>query len=236
MTDDELTPKDYALLDALKRENFRFSLKLGIIEGLEMNVKLIRAGLIERLDREATLDEKEKLQKLIDSPAQQKRLKMIQKLSSKEDIKRIKELVDEIGAKSDFDLVDLTDKGKKVLEEKREEIEQEWKELELCYEQEDKTKFREKVSQWGNHLFLFLIMGFANGAMMGHMMNKMDTNYETYMQGMEEMYDTGYTDAGGVIEGGDVADAGGDVADAGGDVADAGGEGGFMDGGANVGI
>ena len=222
MTDDELTPKDYALLDAIKRENLKFSLKLGIIEGLEMNVKLIRAGLIERLDREATLDEKEKMQKFIDSPAQQKRLKMIQKLSSKEDIKRIKELVDEIGAKSDFDLVDLTDKGKKVLKEKREEIEQEWKELELCYEQEDKGKFREKVSQWGNHLFLFLIMGFANGAMMGHMMNKMDTNYEMYMQGMEEMYDTGYTDAGGVIEGGDVADAGG--------------EGGFMDGGANVGF
>ena len=66
----------------------------------------------------------------------------------------------EIGAKFDFDLVDLTDKGEK---EKREEIEQEWKELELCYEQEDKTKLREKVSQWGNHLFLFLIMGFANG-------------------------------------------------------------------------
>ena len=232
MPDEEsLTPKDYALLDALKRDNFRFSLKLGIIEGLEMNVKLIRAGLIERLDREATLDEKEKLQKLIDSPAQQKRLKMIQKLATKEDKKRIKELVDEIGAKSDFDLVDLTDKGKKVLEEKREEIEQEWKELELCYEQEDKTKFREKVNQWGNHLFLFLIMGFANGAMMGHMMNKMDTNYETYMQGMEEMYDTGYTDAGGVIEGGDVADGG----DVGGD-SSSGGEGGFMDGGANVGF
>ena len=229
MTDDELTPKDYALLDALKRENFRFSLKLGIIEGLEMNVKLIRVGLLERLNREATLDEKEKMQAFIDSPAQQKRLKAIQKLASKEDRKKIKELVDELGAKSDFDLVDLTDKGKKVLEEKREEIEQEWKELELCYEQEDKTRFREKVNQWGNHLFLFLIMGFANGAMMGTMMNKMDTNYEMYMQGMEEMYDTGYTDAGGVIEGGDVADAGGDVADAG-------GEGGFMDGGANVGI
>jgi len=148
---------------------------------------------------------------------------------TKEDRNRIKELANEIGMKSEFDVCELTDKGKKVLEEKREEVEQEWKELELCYEQEDKTKFREKVNQWGNHLFLFLIMGFANGAMMGHMMNKMDTNYEMYMQGMEEMYDTGYTDAGGVIEGGDVADAGGDVADAG-------GEGGFMDGGANVGI
>ena len=230
MPDEEsLTPKDYALLDSIKRENLKFSLKLGIIEGLEMNLKLMRAGLIEKLNREATLDEKEKMQAFIDSPAQQKRLTRIQKLASKEDIKKIKEIADELGAKSDFDLVDLTDKGKKVLEEKRKEIEQEWKELELCYEQEDKTKFREKVNQWGNHLFLFLIMGFANGAMMGTMMNKMDTNYEMYMQGMEEMYDTGYTDAGGVIEGGDVADAGGDVADAG-------GEGGFMDGGANVGF
>jgi len=230
MPDEEsLTPKDYALLDAMKREDIKFGLKLGTIEGLEMTLKLFRAGLIVRLDREATLDEKEKIQKFLDSPAYKQRIKRLQKLATKEDMNRINELLNEIGMKSEFDLSDLTDKGKKVLEEKREEVEQEWKELELCYEQEDKTKFREKVNQWGNHLFLFLIMGFANGAMMGHMMNKMDTNYEMYMQGMEEMYDTGYTDAGGVIEGGDVADAGGDVADAG-------GEGGFMDGGVSVGF
>ena len=222
MTDDELTPKDYAGLEAQRRSDLSFAMKVGVIEGLEMSVKLIRAGLLERLDREATLDEKEKIQKFLDSPAVIERMKRIDKLSSKEDKKRIKELTIEMGMKNIFDVYELTDKGKKVIEEKREEIEQEWKELELCYEQEDKTKFREKVNQWGNHLFLFLIMGFANGAMMGHMMNKMDTNYEMYMQGMEEMYDTGYTDAGGVIEGGDVADAGG--------------EGGFMDGGANVGI
>ena len=229
MPDDELTPKDYAGLEAQRRGDLSFAMKIGVIEGLEMSVKLIRVGLLERLDREATLDEKEKIQKFLDSPAVIERMKRIEKLSSKEDKKRIKELTIEMGMKDIFDVYELTDKGKKVIEEKREEIEQEWKELELVYEQEDKGKFREKVSQWGNHLFLFLIMGFANGAMMGHMMNKMDTNYEMYMQGMEEMYDTGYTDAGGVIEGGDVADAGGDVADAG-------GEGGFMDGGMNVGF
>ena len=229
--EESLTPKDYALLDAMKREDIKFGLKLGTIEGLEMTLKLFRADLIKRLDREATLDEKEKIQKFLDSPAYKQRIKRLQKLATKEDMNRINELLNEIGIKNEFDLSDLTDKGKKVLEEKREEIEQEWKELELCYEQEDKTKFREKVSQWGNHLFLFLIMGFANGAMMGHMMNKMDTNYETYMQGMEEMYDTGYTDAGGVIEGGDVADGG----DVGGD-SSSGGEGGFMDGGMDVGF
>jgi hypothetical protein len=225
MTNDEsLTPKDYALLDSIKREDLKFSLKLGIIESLEMIVKLMRAGLVEKLDREATLDEKEKMQKFIDSPAQQKRLATIQKLASKEDIKRIKELVDEIGVKSDFDLSDLTDKGKKVLEEKREELKQEWKELQLSYEQEDKTKFREKVDQSKNYLFLFLLMGFTNGAMMGTMMNKMDMNYAMYMQGMEEMYDPGYTEGAGFGgEGGDFGDAGGDG-------------GGFMDGGMSVGM
>ena len=232
MTDEEsLTPKDYAGLEAQRRGDFAFSMKLGAIEGLEMSVKFKRAGLVEKLDVDMTLDEKEKMQKFLDSSAFQERLKRLGKLASKEDMKRIKELTDELEWKGPFDNYDLTDKGKKVLEEKRKEIEQEWKELELCYEQEDKTKFREKVNQWGNHLFLFLIMGFANGAMMGTMMNKMDTNYEMYMQGMEEMYDTGYTDAGGVIEGGDVADGG----DVGGD-SSSGGEGGFMDGGANVGF
>ena len=58
---------------------------------------------------------------------------------------------------------------------------------------------------------------------MGAMMGKMDMNFTMYMQGMNEMYDTGFTDAGGVIEGGDVADAGGE----GGDVA-GGGEGGLV--------
>ena len=53
-------------------------------------------------------------------------------------------------------------------------------------------------------------------------MGKMDMNFAMYMQGMNEMYDMGFTDAGGVAEGGDVADGGG--------------EGGFMDGGANVGF
>jgi hypothetical protein len=220
--EEPLTPKDYALLEAQRRGDMTISMKLGAIEGLEMSVKLFRAGLMERLDRKATLDEKEKMLKFFESPAVKEREKRIQKLMTKEDRNRIKELANEIGMKSEFDVCELTDKGKKVIEEKREEIEQEWKELELLYEHEDKIKFREKVSQWGNHLFLFLIMGFANGAMMGTMMNKMDTNYEMYMQGMEEMYDTGYTDAGGVIEGGNVADGGG--------------EGGFMDGGANVGF
>ena len=222
VNEESLTPKDYAGLEAQRRGDFAFSMKIGAIEGLEMSVKFKRAGLVEKLDVDMTLDEKEKMQKFLDSSAFQERMKRLEKLASKEDMKRIKELTDELEWKGPFDNYVLTDKGKKVLEEKREEIGQEWKELELLYEQEDKGKFREKVSQWGNHLFLFLIMGFANGAMMGTMMNKMDTNYEMYMQGMEEMRDTGYTDAGGVIEGGDVADAGG--------------EGGFMDGGANVGF
>ena len=61
-------------------------------------------------------------------------------------------------------------------------------------------------------------------------MGKMDMNFAMYMQGMNEMYDMGFTDGGGVIEGGDVAGGG-----EGGDVA-GGGEGGFMDGGMNVGF
>jgi len=60
------------------------------------------------------------------------------------------------------------------------------------------------------------------------------------MQGMNEMYDMEFTDAGGVIEGGDVTDAGGEGGDVagggeGGDV-EGGAEGGFMDGGMNVGF
>ena len=106
MTDDELTPKDYALLEAQRREDIKFGLKLGTIEGLEMTLKLFRAGLIVRLDREATLDEKEKIQKFLDSSAYKQRIKRLQKLATKEDMNRINELLNEIGMKSEFDHID----------------------------------------------------------------------------------------------------------------------------------
>ena len=71
---------------------------------------------------------------------------------------------------------------------------------------------------------LFLIMGFANGAMMGVMMAKMDMNFAMYMQGMQQMYGMGYAEAGGALPAElDVGDAGGDG-------------GGFMDGGMSVGM
>ena len=94
--------------------------------------------------------------------------------------------------------------------------------MKSSYDKRDKKEFREKVDKNMSMFPLFMVMGLVNGAMMGAMMGKMDMNFAMYMQGMNEMYDTGFTDAGGVIEGGDVADAGG--------------EGGFMDGGANVGF
>ena len=103
-----------------------------------------------------------------------------------------------------------------------------WAELKSSYEKGNKQVFRQKLDQNKSVFPLFMVMGLVNGAMMGAMMGKMDMNFAMYMQGMNEMYDMGFTDAGGVIEGGDVAE--------GGDVSDGGGEGGFMDGGMNVGF
>ena len=134
----------------------------------------------------------------------------------------------QLGLKTGDEPFELTEEGKKVLEKKRKELESVWAELKSSYDKGNKQVFRKTLDQNKSMFPLFMVMGFANGAMMGAMMGKMDMNFAMYMQGVNEMYDMGFTDGGGVIEGGDAADAAGDAA--------GGGEGGFMDGGMDVGF
>ena len=136
----------------------------------------------------------------------------------------------QLGLKTGEESFDLTEEGKKILAKKRKELESVWAELKSSYDKGNKQVFRQKLDQNKSMFPLFMVMGLVNGAMMGAMMGKMDMNFAMYMQGINEMYDMGFTDGGGVIEGGDVAGGG-----EGGDVA-GGGEGGFMDGGMDVGF
>ena len=222
---------DYTLLECQRSENILLSLHIGMIEQLDSIEKLFRCGLIKRFDRKPTFSEKEKVEKQKDTPRYKQYVARIQRIMDSELKQRIKDYQTKLGLKKPDDWLDLTEKGKKVIEKKRKQLESVWAELQSSYEKGNKQVFRKKLDQNKSMFPLFMVMGLVNGAMMGAMMGKMDMNFAMYMQGMNEMYDMGFTDAGGVIEGGDVADAGGE----GGDVA-GGGEGGFMDGGMNVGF
>jgi len=156
----------------------------------------------------------------------------IQRIMDSEMKERLRDYMEQMGMKTGDELFELTEEGKKILAKKRKELESVWAELKSSYDKGNKQVFRQKLDQNKSMFPLFMVMGLVNGAMMGAMMGKMDMNFGMYMQGMNEMYDMGFTDGGGVIEGGDVAEGGGE----GGDVAEGGGEGGFMDGGMQVGF
>ena len=222
---------DYTLLESERTSNILSILNLGFEKMLNSTQKLFRCGLVKKLERKLTFSEKEKLERQKDTPQFKQYQARILRIMDSEMKEKLRDYMQQMGMKTGEEPFELTEEGKKILAKKRKELESVWAELKSAYDKGNKQVFREKLDQNKSMFPLFMVMGLVNGAMMGAMMGKMDMNFGMYMQGMNEMYDTGFTDGGGVIEGGDFADGGGE----GGDVA-GGGEGGFMDGGMNVGF
>ena len=222
---------DYTLLEGERTFNILSILHLGFEKMLNSSQKLLRCGLVKKLERKLTFSEKEKLERQKDTPQFKQYQARIQRIMDSEMKEKLRDYMQQMGMKTGEEPFELTEEGKKILAKKRKELESVWAELKSSYDKGNKQVFRKTLDQNKSMFPLFMVMGFANGAMMGAMMGKMDMNFAMYTQGINEMYDMGFTDGGGVIEGGDVADAGGE----GGDVA-GGGEGGFMDGGMNVGF
>ena len=226
---ENLDHTDYTLLESNRTNNVLSFLHLGFEKILDAEEKLVRCGLIQKLKRKLTFSEKEKIERQKDTPQFKQYQARIQRIMDSEMKERLRDYMTKLGLKIGDEPFELTEEGKKILAKKRKELESVWAELKSSYEKGNKQVFREKLDQNKSMFPLFMVMGLVNGAMMGAMMGKMDMNFAMYMQGMNEMYDMGFTDGGGVIEGGDVADGGGDVAEGG-------GEGGFMDGGVQVGF
>ena len=219
---------DYTLLESESTSNVLLGLHLGFEKVLDSWKKLNRCNLVKKLERKLTFSEKEKLERQKDTPQFKQYAARIQRIMDSEMQEKLRDYMTQLGLKTGDEPFELTEEGKKILAKKRKELESVWAELKSSYDKGNKQVFREKLDQNKSMFPLFMVMGLVNGAMMGAMMGKMDMNFAMYMQGVNEMYDLGFTDAGGVIEGGDVAE--------GGDVSDGGGEGGFMDGGAQVGF
>ena len=225
--------------------------------------KLFRCGLIKRLDREPTFDEKEKILKFMDSPAYKQREKRTEKLATPEFMERVQAYMKKLGVESEHDLVDLTDKGKELLNKKIKELKSEWGKLVAIYKTKDGKKLKQEMDNYRFDFPMMLYMGFSSGFIMSAMFNSMgigmggylaedpmmseplmgpivmelegfEKSPVTYEQFMESWDKDGYYD-----ENGNWVDTSADgSADSGStDSGDSGGgEGGFMDGGANVGF
>ena len=121
----------------------------------------------------------------------------------------------------------ITDKGKKEVETKVDQLREEWNKLVLLYEKKDKEKLRQGMDSNRMNFPFMMLMGLTTGMMMGNMLGMNQMNTGDFMQ---DAYDQGYADGigdDGFMDEGNFMDEGG-MTD--------GGEGGFMDGGMDVGF
>ena len=122
----------------------------------------------------------------------------------------------------------LTDKGKEEIEKHIVEMKEEYDKLVLLYEKKDKKKLREAMDSNRMNFPFMMLMGLTTGMMMGNMLGMNQMNTGDFMQ---DAYDQGYADGigdDGFMDEGNFMDEGG--------IVDGGGEGGFMDGGIDVGF
>ena len=122
----------------------------------------------------------------------------------------------------------MTDKGKKEVETKVDQLREEWNKLVLLYEKKDKEKLRQGMDSNRMNFPFMMLMGLTTGMMMGNMLGMNQMNTGDFMQ---DAYDQGYADGigdDGFMDEGNFMDEGG--------IVDGGGEGGFMDGGMDVGF
>ena len=220
---------DYTLLESQRTENILLSLHIGLEKQMNSIEKLIRCKLVKKLDREPTFTEKEKLERQRDTPQYKQHVARLNRIMDKKMAERLKEFCKKIGLKTPDDPFELTHEGEQILAKKRKVLESVWQKLTSAYDSKNKQLFREEASKRVSMFPLFMIMGFANGAMMGTMMGSMGMNPATYMQDMDMAYNDGYADGSGDF-GGEGGDFGGEGGDFGGD------GGGFMDGGMSVGM
>ena len=122
----------------------------------------------------------------------------------------------------------ITDKGKKEVETKVDQLREEWNKLVLLYEKKDKEKLRQGMDSNRMNFPFMMLMGLTTGMMMGNMLGMNQMNTGDFMQ---DAYDQGYADGigdDGFMDEGNFMDEGGSM--------DGGGEGGSMDGGIDVGF
>ena len=97
-------------------------LKFGIVRTSEALLRLYCNGLIQRLDREPTFDEMERVHTFLDSDAYKRYKERSNRIITKDVKERLDIIQEIIGAKNQTDLRDATERGEYELKSKRAEI------------------------------------------------------------------------------------------------------------------
>ncbi len=160
---------DYVVLEAIRRENFMASIKIGTMRYLTAAEKLHYCGMI-KWRHDLDIDEREKLQEFYDSvqyKAYKDRLEKVTKYGEFVDINsRMKELTH--GKK--YSKPHLTPLGLEHLQQQREKTKVAWLKLKEMRDKGDMEAFAEQSKQDLLMMPMFLLFGFANGALLSAMM------------------------------------------------------------------
>ena len=162
---------DYVMLESVRRGDPRIRIRIGTMKALASLERLSLAGWIEKPAGKVPFDDMERLEAFRDTNEYRLYKDRLGRILSGEDFGRMRHVLDALHIKNIDDWLVLTEEGRRAAEEKRASMRIAWDRLRRLYVDKS-AEFRQAAEGHLESLPLFLVMGFANGAMMAQMMSE----------------------------------------------------------------
>ncbi len=201
-----LEPWDFAILEMIRREDMTVAMKVGTMRFTRSTLRLYAHGLIGKIDRESTFDERERLNAFLNSPQFKAYADNVNDTATKQDrlyFKDVAEIMQEKDTSNMWDLIDvgvsvhgiaktcmhwhtnmwdLTDAGMSALETERQKAMAEYAKLQDKYKNDPAGFHNSK----GNEAFMPLLLAMGiSGPMTGYNMATFDHVHSMSAGGVE---------------------------------------------------
>ncbi len=161
-----LEPWDFAALEMMRREDMAAPMKVGTMRFTRSMLRLYAHGLVAKLDREPTFDERERINAFRKSPRFKAYADNVKDTATKDDRRYFEDVAAIMQEKDTPEMWDLTDAGVSALEAERQKAMAEYAKLHDRYKN-DPAGF---YNSTGNEAYmpLMLAMGMS-GPVIGYM-------------------------------------------------------------------
>ncbi len=167
-----LSAWDYVVLESIRREDLRTPIRIGTMRTIDGMERLFHCGLVRKLSRKMSFDERERFEAFLDSPEYKQHEKRLVRIMTPEDRSRIDDVIEEIGMEKKDELLEITEEGTQQLKKRRGEMRRLWSRLEGLYYKKGRAGFQKAISGSLTHLPFLVTMGLANGAIMAYMVSE----------------------------------------------------------------
>ena len=120
--DSPLDEWDYAVREAVRRDDYSAPLKFGTVRTSEALLKLYCHGMIRRMEREPTFDELERIQAWMDLAAFKQYADRLKRIMTGKVKARLEMISRILGVDGKSDMLELTDTGSEAVNAKRAEM------------------------------------------------------------------------------------------------------------------